>query len=94
MGISVAQLLNTFSAKELREWQIYSLIEPFGEERADLRTGIIASILVNLQRKKGTRAYTASDFMPKFTNEIKTKPTTVGLCMKIEGLRETLSRIK
>ena len=48
-------------------WVTYSEVEPFGEERADLRAGIIASIIANVNRdpKKG-KAYQPTDFMPKF----------------------------
>ena len=44
----------------------YEHIEPFGETRADLRTGIVASILANVNRKKGARASKPKDFMPEF----------------------------
>ncbi len=44
----------------------YLSLEPIGEERADLRSGIVASVIANANRKKGTRAFKPDDFMPKF----------------------------
>jgi len=49
------------------EWIEYTRIEPFGEERADLRAGIVASTIANcLARKKGQPAFEVKDFMPNF----------------------------
>ncbi len=47
------------------EWIAYNQLEPIGEERADLRAGIIASTVANVHRGK-RKAFKASDFMPKF----------------------------
>ena len=44
----------------------YSQVEPFGEERADLRSAIIACIIANVNRGKDQRPFEVSDFMPKF----------------------------
>jgi inner membrane protein involved in colicin E2 resistance len=48
----------------LTEWEIYAAIEPWGEERADLRAGIIASVIANVNRGKGQKAFTPQMFMP------------------------------
>jgi hypothetical protein len=40
-------------------------MEPWGEERADLRAGIVAATIANLFRRKG-RTLKPRDFMPKF----------------------------
>lgn len=54
------------SGAEFTEWMIYSKLEPFGEERADLRAGIIAANIANAHRdrKKQPKPFTAFDFMP------------------------------
>lgn len=44
----------------------YAQIEPFGEERSDIRSGVIASTIANVNRKKGKAPYKTKDFMPKF----------------------------
>lgn len=53
------------SAAEFAEWQAFYAIEPFGEERADLRAAIIAATVANSMRVKG-RVLTPADFMPDF----------------------------
>jgi hypothetical protein len=53
--------------QQLAGWQRYHQLEPFGEERADLRMGILASLYANAHRGKSSdKVLTASDFMPKF----------------------------
>lgn len=42
----------------------YYRVSPFGDERADLRMGILASLLANVYRKKGVKAFAPRDFMP------------------------------
>ena len=47
---------------------LYYQVEPWGEERADYRAGIVASTYANVHRnpKKRTKAYEPGDFMPVF----------------------------
>lgn len=87
-----AQMMNMMSAGELTYWQAYSSIEPFGEERADLRMGILASLIANVNRKKGSKAYKPEQFMPKFYKTVEGKLTKEGLALKAETLRRILSR--
>ena len=56
------------SSREFSEWQAYYAQEPFGEYRADLRMGILASLIANMfnDPKKRTKNYTPDDFMPQF----------------------------
>jgi len=44
----------------------YASLEPFGEERADVRAGIIAAVIANANRdrKKRPEPFTPADFMP------------------------------
>lgn len=44
----------------------YAKLEPFGEERADLRAGIVAATIANAHRRKGSKPFKPSDFMPAF----------------------------
>ena len=52
----------------------YDSLEPFGEERADLRMGVIASTIANVNRGKNTKAFSAQDFMPKFGQQEEEEP--------------------
>lgn len=46
----------------------YYELEPFGEERADLRSGIVASTVANAHRdpKRRRKPFRPLDFMPRF----------------------------
>lgn len=52
------------SAPLLMEWMAYYTIEPFGEARADLRAGVIASLLANIHRddKQQREPFEPGDF--------------------------------
>jgi len=56
------------SYDEFLNWIAYFELEPFGEERADLRSGVIAATIANVYRdpKKQKKAFEPADFMPKF----------------------------
>jgi hypothetical protein len=64
----VDDLLGRISSRELSEWMAYAQMEPFGEERADLRAGIIAATIANMNRdpKKRAKPFGPEEFMPKF----------------------------
>lgn len=53
----------------------YARMEPFGEQRADLRMAILAALLANIHRDKKRRSdpYKAHEFMPFPENEQETK---------------------
>lgn len=67
MGCTVASLRATMSYSEFVEWQGYYQIEPWDELRADWRSGLVAAVLANVNRKKDSKTYKPDDFMPKFT---------------------------
>lgn len=56
-------MMEEITWSQLLEWQAYYAIEPWGEERADLRAGIVASTMGNLWSK---RRVSPRDFMPDF----------------------------
>jgi hypothetical protein len=64
--MTVRELLARTDSRELAEWQAYFRLEPFGEARADLRAGIIASTVANVHRDPRRRPLTTRDFMPAF----------------------------
>ena len=64
--MTVAELLDRMSSREFSEWMAYYAIEPFGEERADLRQALTTSAVHNsiqaqTKRPKWTKP---EDFMP------------------------------
>lgn len=62
-------MLGEMTSLQFAEWLAYSRLEPWGEERDDLRTGIVASTVANVNRRKDQKAYKPSDFMPSFEQE-------------------------
>jgi len=66
------------------DWVRYYNAEPFGEERADLRMGImtaniltsISAVAAGMAGKKKGRTFKPGDFMP-FSNAAKQKPKNV-----------------
>jgi len=69
--MTVDQLLAQISSRELTEWMAYALVEPWGEERADFRAGVVASVTANAYRdpKKRRTPYEPKDFMPSFARK-------------------------
>ena len=63
--MTVAELLERISSRELAEWQAYYMLEPFGEERKDLRAGTISATVANIARGE-QKPFQPSDFMPRF----------------------------
>lgn len=73
-------MLREMTLREFAGWWHYAQIEPFGEQRADLRMGIHAAANVNCHRdrKRRPKPYEASDFIPVFHRPKKAsnKPVT------------------
>ena len=60
-------MANQMDVRLLQAWMAYAAIEPFGEERADLRNAMMMALTANVHRdhKKSSPAK-AQDFMPDF----------------------------
>jgi hypothetical protein len=53
------------SSHELSEWMAFEAIDgPIGNQRADLRAGIVAATLANCHRSSKSTAFKPQDFMP------------------------------
>lgn len=59
------------SSTQLAEWMAFYRLEPWGDERADMRAGIVASTIANVNRdaKKRPKPYTPGDFMPQYDTQ-------------------------
>ncbi len=64
-------MLAGMSGRHFAEWIAYASLEPFGEERADLRMARLASVIVNSNpwRKKGAAAAKEKEFLFDFDRE-------------------------
>lgn len=61
--------LRHIGSRELAEWQaFFGLRGPTGDQRADLRAGVVASVVANANRdpKRRRRPFAPRDFMPRF----------------------------
>ena len=67
-------MLRVLDSRQITEWMAFYQVEGFGEEAAQYRTGIVASVIANVFRRKGRRAYSPIDFMPK--PKLPPKPQT------------------
>ena len=66
--MTVQQLLRQMDARELTDWIAFWQREPWGDERADLRSGIVAAAATNVWAGRGRQA-TPRDFMPRCGDE-------------------------
>ena len=78
--MTVNELLERMSSRELSEWMAYMQLEPFGAEIDLIGHAIVASTIANVNRKKGSKAYTVQDFMPQFG---KQEPQSVEAMIQI-----------
>jgi hypothetical protein len=51
------------TSKQLSEWMVYLDLEPIGY-RMDYGFGLLTSMLYNINRKRGSRVFTAYDYYP------------------------------
>ena len=64
--MTVVELLDRISGRELTEWMAFSQLEPFGSDAEYAGHAITAATIANVHGGKGQKAYTMDDFMPKF----------------------------
>lgn len=64
MGRTVRELLDSIDAEELQEWIGHYETDPWDEQRADLRAGVIASVIANVNSRK--RRFSPSDFVSRY----------------------------
>ena len=82
-------------SRELAEWLAYAQLEPFGEPRADLRAGIVASTIANTHRdpKVRKRPFEPQEFVPDFAEQWRQahrppEPPHIKMLRMVEMLNE------
>jgi len=68
LGWSLHDVQTYMTCAEVRQWRAYDVIEPFGEERADLRAAIVAHTVASCF---AGRPQNIEDFMPDFEQETR-----------------------
>lgn len=66
--MTLEEIGERMSARELAEWQAYYHIEPFGEERGDLRAAMLGQTVAVLAGNKDAKL---GDFLLKFDPQDK-----------------------
>jgi hypothetical protein len=92
----VREIEDTMPATELTEWALFYQQHPFGEFRADLRAGIVASVIATTSGNKNAKP---TDFMPltmKEWTEMKVGPSSRALeaARVNEAFMKASSRLK
>ncbi len=64
-GRTVAELDRNMSHSELVSWMAFYKLEPFGDEIANWRAGLICAVISNALGGKKSKPKQPTDFMPK-----------------------------
>lgn len=84
-------MLRNMSARTYLGWLRYAAVEPFDEERADLRAGIIASTIANaFGGRKSGKPFSPSDFMPFSEKPPSRRRTTDEMFQKVRVLNKLM----
>ncbi len=80
----------------MAEFIAYDRVDPWDQSRADLRAGIIASVIANVNRGKKSKTFSARDFMPYAQAEherqrITASPKGKSLNKKVRGVLGALA---
>lgn len=62
---------------ELLDWRAYERLEPFGEERGDVRCAITTAAILNVHRGSKTAPIQPSAIMPRFDADYLPKKDSV-----------------
>lgn len=79
--MTVEEMLNRMSSREMSEWMAYFQYEPFGTDVDDLRSGIIAATIVNCNTGKSSKTYEPKDFIPS-----RRKPVINSLAASLDSM--------
>ena len=62
-------MLSEISIRQLQEWRAYADLEPFDEERADIRAGTIVQAIRNTNRVRGQAPVKLTDCLLRFVED-------------------------
>ncbi len=82
--MSVRRAQAEIDSAEYAEWIAFHSIEPFSYERSENMLCLVAAILANTHRDKGTRAYKPDDFKPQYGR--KRVEDSVSIEMKLRAI--------
>lgn len=92
MTTDVDGMLERMSAVQFCEWQACYAIDPWGPERADLRSGIECSVMDACHRTKG-RVKPPKDYMVNFDSpQERQQQKEQEMRAKVAGYRKSLDK--
>lgn len=74
-GRTVGELARRMELDEFYTWIAYSLMEPFGDDRADWRAAMQMALTANMNRPKGRAPYKVKDFLLRFDDATRPEAT-------------------
>lgn len=80
---NVDAMLESMSAKAYRRWIAFFSIYGFSDDRADLRSAIVACTVYNMNRGRRSSPKKPIDFMPKFGPKRRQTPEEMNKKMKM-----------
>ncbi len=91
LKMTFKELLERMDSRELSEWMAYYNLEPFGEERADIRQGITSCVMANSFSNK---KHKIDDFIPKFRQQRKEPKDWETMKAMLQGFTELYNKGK
>jgi hypothetical protein len=64
--MTVRELNARLDGQELTEWAAYARLEPFGEERADVRAALVCKVVADVNRGPHDAPYPLTNFLPRY----------------------------
>ena len=85
--MTVSEMLRRMSSSEFSEWKAYYGRHPWGEEREDMRAGMIAAPLLSCWSK---RSFKPSEWVMDFTNDDEVVQDSDNMRAMLEGLTKSM----
>ena len=93
MGTTVRELLERIGSDELTEWFAFYNLSPFGDDRGDLQSAIVASTVYNMLKGKG-HSMGLSDFLPVFDEQEAPRQTTEQMKAVVAKFKSAMGKRK
>lgn len=86
-------MLSRIPSRLFSEWMAYYSIEPWGEERADLRAGHTTAAVSNTWRSRGQPLKEATDYILGYEQEAKQSTTLEQMKNAFRGFVKRVKRV-
>lgn len=84
--MTIGEMLQRMTSAELAGWRAYYAVESFGEEKADLRAGIVAAAVFNANRSSKSKIHQPIDHMPYAMKEKKAAHASMPVEKQVEAV--------